>query len=89
VIASAVLWAVCPGSSWIQALGFWPLNLMQYRLAHKKIAGGMQRFRAGIEPAEAEHERDVRAQQAANGWRPTPVVRVRKSDQRKVLPVVD
>jgi len=34
-----------PASSWIQALGYWPLNFMQNRLAHWKIAGGKQRHR--------------------------------------------
>ncbi len=33
-----------PASSWIQALGYWPLNLMQNRLARHKIAGGQRRF---------------------------------------------
>lgn len=39
---------VRPESSWIQVAGFFPLNIMQNRLAHMKIAGGMQRFRAGV-----------------------------------------
>ena len=34
-------------------LGFWPLNFFQHQLAHRKIAGGMQRFRAGVEFADA------------------------------------
>jgi radical SAM superfamily enzyme YgiQ (UPF0313 family) len=34
-----------PASSWIQAAGYWPLNVMQNRLAHHKIAGGKQRHR--------------------------------------------
>ncbi|MBW2525811.1 MAG: B12-binding domain-containing radical SAM protein [Deltaproteobacteria bacterium] len=29
----------------IQAIGFWPLNAMQHRLAHSKITGGVQRHR--------------------------------------------
>jgi radical SAM superfamily enzyme YgiQ (UPF0313 family) len=44
---------VRPASSWIQSLGYWPLNLMQNRLAHWKIAGGKQRHRTlagGDEP---------------------------------------
>jgi radical SAM superfamily enzyme YgiQ (UPF0313 family) len=32
-------------SSWIQALGYFPLNVMQNRLARLKIMGGMERFR--------------------------------------------
>jgi radical SAM superfamily enzyme YgiQ (UPF0313 family) len=40
-------------SNWIQTLGYWPLNLMQNRLAHWKIAGGKQRHRSGVEYAHA------------------------------------
>lgn len=36
---------VRPASSWIQSAGYWPLNIMQNRLAHWKIAGGKQRHR--------------------------------------------
>lgn len=39
-------------SSWIQSVGFWPLNILQHQLALKKIVGGMQRFRSGVEPRE-------------------------------------
>lgn len=39
-------------SSWIQALGFWPLNLLQHQLAERKIVGGMQRFRSGLKLEE-------------------------------------
>jgi hypothetical protein len=42
-------WTVRRNSSWIQTLGYLPLNVMQNRLAHLKIAGGAQRFRAGVE----------------------------------------
>lgn len=42
-------YAVNRRSSWIQALGFWPLNILQNRLAHVKIVGGMQRFRSGVQ----------------------------------------
>jgi radical SAM superfamily enzyme YgiQ (UPF0313 family) len=37
---------VTRNSSWIQALGYLPLNAMQNRLVHYKIEGGMQRFRS-------------------------------------------
>ena len=40
--------AVNRRSSWIQAVGFWPLNVMQHQLAKHKIVGGMQRFRSGL-----------------------------------------
>lgn len=42
-----------PGSSWSQVLGYWPINFMQHQLAHRKILGGMQRFRAGVEFGDA------------------------------------
>ncbi len=65
----------------MQALGFWPLNVMQHRLAHKKIAGGMQRFRAGIEPDAANI--------APEGPAPTPLVRTKRRGDRRALPVVE
>jgi radical SAM superfamily enzyme YgiQ (UPF0313 family) len=34
-------------SSLLQAVGYWPLNLMQHRLAQRKIVGGHARFRTG------------------------------------------
>jgi radical SAM superfamily enzyme YgiQ (UPF0313 family) len=43
-------WTIRRRSSWIQTLGYLPLNVMQNRLAQLKIAGGKQRFRAGVEP---------------------------------------
>jgi radical SAM superfamily enzyme YgiQ (UPF0313 family) len=53
---SAILkrWTVRRRSSWIQSLGYLPLNVMQNRLAQLKIAGGRQRFRAGVEPDGTE-----------------------------------
>jgi len=39
-------WTVRKNSSWIQTLGYLPLNLMQNRLVKHKIVGGMQRFRS-------------------------------------------
>jgi hypothetical protein len=39
-------WTVRQKSSWIQTLGYLPLNLMQNRLAKHKIAAGTQRFRS-------------------------------------------
>jgi hypothetical protein len=88
-----------PGSSWVQALGFWPLNLMQHRLAHHKIAGGMQRFRAGVDVASAFA--GVRPPSSGSaGLAPTPVGHTalvnplasafgeRRSDGRKALHVL-
>jgi radical SAM superfamily enzyme YgiQ (UPF0313 family) len=52
--------AVNRNSSWIQTLGYFPLNLLQHRLAVRKIVGGMQRFRSGVpvedRPSAAEME---------------------------------
>jgi radical SAM superfamily enzyme YgiQ (UPF0313 family) len=45
-------WTVRRRSSWIQTLGFLPLNVMQNRLAHHKILGGKQRFRSDSESPE-------------------------------------
>lgn len=39
-------WTVRERSSWIQTLGYLPLNLMQNRLAKYKIGRGTQRFRS-------------------------------------------
>ena len=39
-------WTVRGASSWIQTLGFLPLNVMQNRLAANKIARGVARFRS-------------------------------------------
>lgn len=38
-------WSFGGGASWIRALGHLPLNVMQNRLARRKIAGGAPRFR--------------------------------------------
>jgi radical SAM superfamily enzyme YgiQ (UPF0313 family) len=59
---------VRPASSWIQALGYWPLNVMQNRLAHWKIAGGQQRFRSG-----QPEDRQPGQRQSAAAQAPTPV----------------
>ncbi len=37
-------WTVRRRSSWIQTIGYLPINILQHRLAHLKIAGGVQRF---------------------------------------------
>lgn len=69
-------WTVRRRSSWIQSLFYLPLNVMQNRLAHIKIAGGMQRFRAGIEPLPGpEHDE------------PLPVVTERAAGERRQLPI--
>ncbi len=88
-------WTVTRQSSWIQTLGFLPLNFMQNRLAHLKIAGGQQRFRSGVQivddapdaplPIEVVDPRldALRASMGAGGPR-----RPESKEQRKVLPVV-
>jgi radical SAM superfamily enzyme YgiQ (UPF0313 family) len=44
-------------SSWVQSLGYLPLNFMQNRLAHLKIEGGMQRFRSAAGQDEGADDR--------------------------------
>lgn len=41
-------WTIRRRSSWIQTLGFLPLNFMQNRLVKRKIVGGVQRFRTSL-----------------------------------------
>jgi hypothetical protein len=50
-------WTVTRQSSWIQTLGYLPLNVMQNRLAKYKIEGGMQRFRAGVNIEDRPEDR--------------------------------
>ncbi len=64
-------------SSWIQIAGYWPLNIMQNRLAHLKIAGGMQRFRSGV---QIEDETEAKAVPENNA---TP-----EGEGRRQLPVL-
>lgn len=74
-------------SSWIQTLGFFPLNVMQNRLAHHKIAGGMQRFRAGIGVEDRPGDRlfvDEHAAIEVPGAEPQR----RRDDGKKALPLV-
>ena len=40
-------WTLRGGSTWVQSLGYLPLNIMQNRLVKHKIVGGRQRFRSG------------------------------------------
>lgn len=81
-------------SSWIQTLGFWPLNLMQNRLAHHKIAGGMQRFRSGLEAemvaAAAGAAAPAPALDPLPHFAPAAVkAAAADSGARRALPVVD
>jgi radical SAM superfamily enzyme YgiQ (UPF0313 family) len=47
-------WTVQRRSSWIQTLGYWPLNFMQHQLARHKILGGKARFRSAEAGADAQ-----------------------------------
>jgi radical SAM superfamily enzyme YgiQ (UPF0313 family) len=49
-------WTVSWKSSWIQTLGFLPLNAMQNRLAHHKILRGIQRFRSALSLEQQPHD---------------------------------
>lgn len=42
-------WTLRGGSTWVQSLGYLPLNVMQNRLVKHKIIGGKQRFRSAPE----------------------------------------
>lgn len=44
-------------SSWIQSVGFLPLNILQNQLARIKIAGGAQRFRSGVSIDDSDADR--------------------------------
>jgi radical SAM superfamily enzyme YgiQ (UPF0313 family) len=71
-------------SSWIQWAGYWPLNVMQNRLAHLKIAGGMQRFRSDAADGDGARGLDdlqSSAIDAVHATRPT-------ADGRRGLPLV-
>lgn len=72
-------WTLRRRSSWIQSLGYLPLNVMQNRLAHLKIAGGLQRFRAGIEPAVPPAAHDPLPPDRERGRRPLPMVEGRST----------
>jgi radical SAM superfamily enzyme YgiQ (UPF0313 family) len=45
-----------PASSWVQTMGYWPLNFMQNRLAHLKIGAGRQRHRSELDGAAVGSE---------------------------------
>lgn len=64
-------WKVTANSSWIQTLGYLPLNLMQNRLVKHKILGGKQRFRSGesFDPMSAALHGLARREQATPGGR--------------------
>jgi len=90
-------WTVRRRSSWIQTLGYLPLNVMQNRLTHHKILGGMQRFRSGVAIDDvhdlAGHAREPleRVSQASEGPLQT-VLGVGRSERhdgpRRTLPLV-
>jgi radical SAM superfamily enzyme YgiQ (UPF0313 family) len=82
-------------SSWIQTLGYFPLNVMQNRLAKLKIEGGMQRFRAGIHIEDRPGDRlaiDEGALLATSAEMarvpPGGAPRAAGEDGRRALPVV-
>jgi hypothetical protein len=84
-------YTVNKSSSWIQTLGFWPLNLMQNRLAHHKIAGGMQRFRSGLEAEVIAAAAGAAAAAPAPDPLPhfAPAAVRAAADHRRALPVVE
>lgn len=77
-------WTVTKQSSWIQTLGYLPLNVMQNRLAKYKIEGGMQRFRAGVNIEDRPEDRlPIDENRALPAEAPRP-----RDDGRRGLPLV-
>lgn len=76
-------------SSWIQTLGYFPLNFMQNRLANLKIAGGKQRFRSGVsiqdDPLHAAASAIALASEKETAGAPKPDA---NAGARRSLPVV-
>jgi radical SAM superfamily enzyme YgiQ (UPF0313 family) len=74
-------WTVSRQSSWIQTLGFLPLNVMQNRLARHKILGGLQRFRSAA--ADVGSDDDFLAEALGSSPRePAPIVELAGSGGR-------
>ena len=76
-------WTVRARSSWIQTLGFLPLNVMQNRLVKHKIIGNQPRFRsdAGVDPMAGALESlacavepEVQTHSSRTGSRALPLV---------------
>jgi len=74
-------------SSWIQTLGYFPLNIMQNRLAKLKIEGGMQRFRAGVHIEDRPEDRLVVDESAALPFAEVPRP-ASAAEGRRALPVL-
>jgi hypothetical protein len=71
-------WTVRPRSSWIQTLGYLPINILQNRLVRHKIVGGTQRFRSarGFDPmshALTALSREAEAAESADAAGATPL----------------
>jgi hypothetical protein len=66
-------------SSWIQTLGYLPLNVMQNRLVKYKIVGGSQRFRSArdFDPMATAMSALAKAGESQIAPGPTPVVKGR------------
>src|SRR6185437_13113042 len=74
-------------SSWIQTLGYFPLNIMQNRLAKLKIEGGMQRFRTARDEVAGSVDRLVVDEHATLPGEPS-AQRAPDVPGRKALPLV-
>jgi radical SAM superfamily enzyme YgiQ (UPF0313 family) len=84
-------WTVRKRSSWIQTLGFLPLNVMQNRLAHHKILGGKQRFRSDSEAGERGADELLAALEAYEATPDSHVLSIgeaRESGEKRALRVV-
>jgi hypothetical protein len=76
-------------SSWIQTLGYFPLNIMQNRLAKLKIEGGMQRFRTARDEGAGAEDRLVVDEGATLQVETAPPPRDPGVPARKALPLVE
>ena len=85
-------WTVRSRSSWIQALGYLPLNVMQNRLVRRKIVGGAQRFRSAPDGVADVPLEPMAALEADNAFDAPPssaeLPRAVAAPQRQ-LPMVD
>ncbi len=78
------------GANLLQGFGYWPLNFMQNRLAHRKIAGGQQRHRTvGATAASTRFTGGAPAQVPTPvGFSELQVPHIRVPDRKSRLPIL-
>lgn len=80
-------WTVRSQSSWIQTVGYLPINVMQNRLVKHKILGGTQRFRSGSEfsPMSVAFDAIRRTAEAEPTHSPSPLRDVAGARRLRVM----